>query len=152
MQAVERGRGLTYRKHAHAPAGTVGKAGWPGKWAALRKPHGLGSTCEARSTQRERLGLQEAERQTPLACTWSSQMVNPTPKGQQSPPVLPELSPGFRPIPRQAPAPWRAELGGKRLICDSSLFSLSKAREMLYKAEPSSTTTFAKGKSGELSQ
>ena len=62
MQAVERGRGLTYRKHAHAPAGTVGKAGWPGKWAALRKPHGLGSTCEARSTQRERLGLQEANR------------------------------------------------------------------------------------------
>ena len=79
-------------------------------------------------------------------------MVNPTPKGQQSPPVLPELSPGFRPIPRQARAPWRAELGGKRLICDSSLFSLSKAREMLYKAEPSSTTTFTKGKSGELSQ
>ena len=49
------GRRLTYRKHAHAPAGTVGKAVWLGKWAALRKPHRLGSTCEARSTQRERL-------------------------------------------------------------------------------------------------
>ena len=56
------------------------------------------------------------------------------------------------PIPCQARAPWRTELGGKRLICDSSLFSLSKAREMPYTAEPSSTTTFAKGRSGELSR
>ena len=96
------GRGLTYRKHARAPAGTVGKAVWLGKWAALRKPHGLGSTCEARSTQRERLGLQEAETQTPLARTWGNQMDNPTHKGQQSPLVVSELSPGSRPISLQA--------------------------------------------------
>lgn len=77
------------------------------------------------------MGLQEAERQTSLARTRSSQTDNPTSKGQQSPPVLPELCPGSRPIPRQARVPWKAELGGKRLMCDSSRFSLSKAREML---------------------
>ena len=53
-------------------------------------------------------------------------------------PTVPKAKPGeSRPAPLGEPG-------------DDGL--LSKAREMLYKAEPSSTTTFTKGKSGELSQ